>query len=495
MNIVPIQIEKTSSQPYYLQISQQIKELIEQGALAANTKLPPLRNLAEQLGVNVVTVVNAYRCLEQAGLVQKKVGSGTFVTPGAARYSPGSEEEGAAFSEDIKLMGQGQIQVGEDQINFATGTPTADLFPVEEIKTLINEILDREKGNAFAYQKSQGYYPLRESITHYLRQQQFHADIGNILIVSGAQQGIDILAKSFLRFGDSLVAERPTYTGAISAFKSRGASIADVPIYPDGMDLGELEENLRQSKVKLIYAMPNFQNPTGYVYSPAKKAALLELAERYGALIIEDDCLGDLNFSGRDCTPLKAMDTGGQVIYIKSISKILMPGFRLAFLVVPAPYLNQVLAAKHTSDISTSGLTQMVFDLYLRKGLWPRHVERMKAIYRERMTVMAKALRRHCPPGIEYAVPEGGLSFWLTLPEGYSSDQFYSEALRRGVLFTPGSAFQAQQQPSRSFRLSLAAVGPGEIERGVKLLGEAAQEYLGSAGGGGRGQESYTPIL
>jgi 2-aminoadipate transaminase len=492
---VSIHIDRNCDSPLYQQLYEQLKGQIERGELPANSRLPTLRELAAQLEVNVVTVVSAYRCLEQAGLVTKRVGSGTYVAQVAGRYSPGTEEENAAFSEDIRLMGQGQMQVAEGTINFATGTPTVDLFPVEEIKGLINEILDREKGNAFAYQRSQGYYPLREAIFHYLRQQQFPVDLGNILIVSGAQQGIDVLAKSFLRSGDTLAAESPTYTGAISAFKSRGATIVEAPIYPDGPDLRILATQLRKHRTRLIYVMPNFQNPTGYVYSREKKEALLRLASEHQALIIEDDCLSDLNFSGQDCTTLKAMDTENRVIYIKSFSKILMPGFRLAFLVVPPLHLNTVLAAKHTSDISTSGLTQMVFDLYLRKGLWPKHIERMKEIYRERLTIMARSLRRHCPAGIEYLVPGGGLSFWLSLPEGYSSDQFYSEAQQRGVMFTPGSAFLPGQQPSRFFRLSLAAVRPSEIERGVRLLCATAREFLGEKGPGGRGSDSYTPIL
>jgi len=495
MSIVSIHIDKKNPTPAYRQVYEQIKAKIIAGELKANEKLPPLRDLAAQLGVNPVTIVNAYRGLEQDELVIKRVGSGTYVAPAAGRYLPGSEEESAVFSEDIRLMGQGQMQVQDNVLNFATGTPTADLFPVEDIKALINEILDREKGYAFAYQKSQGYYPLRESIQAYLSHSGLPANVGDILIVSGAQQGIDILAKAFLRSGDALVSESPTYTGAISAFRSRGAAILDVPIGPDGPDMAGLESVLRKNRVRLIYSMPNFQNPTGYGYSPAKKQALLRLAERYDALIIEDDCLSDLNFSGKDCTPLKALDKQGRVVYIKSFSKILMPGFRLAFLVVPTAFLNDVLAAKHTSDISTSGLTQMVFDLYLRKGLWQKHIERMKELYRERYAAMLHSLERYLPPAVEYSPPGGGLSFWLALPEGYHSDGLYAEALKHGVAFTPGSAFFPRQQPSRYLRLSIATVPAGEIDAGMRALGEVIRTYLDEPASARPVRESYTPIL
>ncbi|MGI5840371.1 MAG: PLP-dependent aminotransferase family protein [bacterium] len=495
MKNVSIHIDRNSEKPVYRQVYEQLKAKILAGELRANEKLPPLRELAGSLGVNLVTIVSAYRCLEQDELVIKRVGSGTYVAPAAGHYLPGSEEESVIFSEDIRLMGQGQMQVQEGALNFATGTPTADLFPVDDIKSLLNEILDREKGYAFAYQKSQGYYPLRESIHRYLSHGGLNVNIGDIMIVSGAQQGIDILAKAFLRSGDTLVSESPTYTGAISAFRSRGASILTVPIGSDGPDLVGLEEVLSKNRVRLIYVMPNFQNPTGYSYSPAKKLAILRLAERFDALLVEDDCLSDLNFSGQDCTPLKALDQLGRVIYVKSFSKILMPGFRLAFLVVPSAFLNDVLAAKHTADISTSGLTQMVFDLYLRKGLWQKHIVRMKELYHERYLAMLRALRLHLPPEVEFSPPGGGLSFWLALPAGYYADSLYPEAIRRGIAFTPGSAFLPRQQPSRYFRLSIATVAAGEIDSGIRSLGEVIRTYLSGTAAVSPEQTSYTPIV
>lgn len=475
-----LQIEKSSGQPLYLQVYAKLQKLIDSGELPADTKLPPIRKLAEQLGVNSVTIVNAYKLLEQKHYVYSKVGSGTFVAELGNQMNLSLDDDLALNfqPEEIKLMDQGQIKIGLNAINFASATPTPELFPVQDFKNVLNEVLDRDKGFAFGYQESQGFFPLRESIACYL--QGFGSTIrpDDIQIISGAQQGIDIVAKALLDFGDYLVVESPTYTGAIAAFKSRGAQIVEIPIEHDGINIEMLEDKLRKFHPRFIYVMPHFQNPTGYSYTSAKKQALLQLADRFDTLIIEDDYLSELDYNQREQKSLKVLDKHNRVIYIKSFSKIFMPGLRLAFLSVPKDIYSEVLAAKHTSDISTSGLIQRAFDLYLRKGIWHKHILYMREIYLERYKVMLKALADYLPGEIAYGLPGGGLTFWLALPPGYSAQELYIECAQREVMFVPGSVFYPTPRASRFFRLSFAAVYPEAIEEGIKILGSITKKLI-----------------
>jgi 2-aminoadipate transaminase len=358
-----VKLDKESDHPLYLQLYNQLQEMIEKRQVLPDSKLPPIRKLATKLGVNNVTIVNAYKLLEYNGLVYSKVGSGTYVadlTSKAIIRKDNAME--SARIEEMGSMDRGQIEIGQNTINFASATPTPELFPVNDFKNVLNEVLDRDKGFAFGYQESQGFYPLRESIASYLSIPKSKLASEDIQIISGAQQGIDILAKVLLNYGDYLIVESPTYTGAIAAFRSRGANIIEVPMENDGINLEILEDKIKKYKPKFIYCMPNFQNPTGYCYSYAKKRALLELVNRYDVLIIEDDYLTELNYGKRELTPLKLMDRYDKVAYIKSFSKIFMPGLRLAFLSVPQELYSDVLAAKHISDISTSAIAA--------KNLW-----------------------------------------------------------------------------------------------------------------------------
>lgn len=483
-----IQLNKTGEQHLYIQLYQKLKELIEKGILEENQKLPPIRRLAEQLDVNNVTVVNAYKLLEEEGLVVKKVGSGTYVAPLVAKV-----DRDVPVDEEMELMNQGQMTLKQNMISFATATPDPDLFPIQDVKNAINQVLERDGGEAFGYQESLGYLPLREAVCHYLASRQINCQVKNIQVVSGAQQGIDILAKALLNYGDIVFTEEPTYSGAISAFKSRGAKIIGIPVRPDGLDLEILEARLREYQPKFLYIMSTFQNPTGYSYSEAKKLRLLEIAREWGVVIVEDDCLSELYFSAEPSVPLRAMAGAGDVIYIKSFSKIFLPGFRIAFMVTPEEIIGRMMAAKHTSDISSSGLIQRTFDLLLRRGLWEKHIEGMRQIYQEKYQYFLRLLAEHIPSQVQYTIPQGGINFWLTLPEGYSSNQLYKQCIAEGVVFVPGSVFAPDGRPNRHFRLSIASVEEEEMLAGIRVLAQVIRAFLAE-----HHQEyhvAYTPLM
>lgn len=477
-----IRLDKGNYQHLYIQLYTAIKELVFQGKLKGGDRLLPVRKMAEQLGVNNVTVVKAYEILEKEGIVYKKIGSGTYVSPQVHHALKGIEGTDIGSSnlsnENERLMNQGRMKIEDYMINFASGTPSAELFPVEDFKIAINEALDRDQGYAFGYQEGQGYYPLREMLKEYISEKGMLEEAENIHIISGAQQGIDIVAKALLNYGDFVLTENPTYTGAMGAFQSRGAKIIELPLEQDGLNLDILEKKIKTYRPKLLYVMPNFQNPTGISYSRDKKVQLIELANQYDLYILEDDYLSDLNFSGEDNSTLKSLDHGERVIYLKSFSKILMPGLRLGFLVIPTNLQEHLLLAKHNSDISTAGLLQRAFEIYLRKGIFKQHIRHMEASYRERFNTMVKALTESMPSIVTWQLPRGGVNFWLRLPKEFSSQVLYDEAKKENIVFAPGGLFFVNNRDDSYFRLSIASVNTREIEYGVKILARMIDDFI-----------------
>lgn len=476
-----IELDKNDSKYLYIQLYEEIKGLIKSNTIEPHTKLPTIRCLADKLHVNNVTIVNAYNLLETEGYIYKKMGSGSFVQDICSKDVEKNilDEETSMSFGNFKL--EHEIHDKVEIINFASTAPMPDLFPVNDFKLVLNEVLDRDKGRAFTYQESQGYFKLRNAISNYLKDFNIKTTEDNIHIISGAQQGIDILSKALVHYGDIVFTENPTYTGAIAVFKSRSARIVEIPIEKDGIDLIDLEYKLRTFRPKFIYVMPNFQNPTGYSYSIIKMKKLIEFATKYNFYIIEDDYLSELDFHGQPKNTLKSLDTVDKVIYIKSFSKIFMPGLRLAFMIIPKGIYNEVLSAKHISDISTSGLIQRTFHLYLEKGIWQKHINNVSKIYTERYNTIVNSVRKHMPKKINYIFPNGGLNFWFSLPKGYSTNELYKLCLKNDITIAPGSLFDIWQRDTRFFRLSIASVHNEEIDYGIiklsKIIGYFLENY------------------
>lgn len=473
-DFVSIQLDKTSRSSLYAQLYDSLRELILSGKLSHGYLLPPVRKLAAFLRLNPGTVVNAYKLLEQNGYIYSRAGSGNYVAEIAG--SPADEDEPPTPDIDWELP-EHIPAAGENCIDLASVMPPPDLLPIDDFKRVLIEVLDRDQGFAFGYQESQGFPPLRQSIAAYLKTQGVQAQADNVQIISGAQQGIDIIAKAFLQFGDCVFTESPTYPGAIAAFRSRGAKIVDISMDSDGMAMQELENKIRAFRPRLIYVMANIQNPTGYSYSVIKRNRLIGLARRYDAIILEDDYISELDFSGSPLAPLKALDRDQRVIYLKSFSKMFMPGLRLAFLLMPPHWVAKVSAVKHHSDIATSGLTQRAFDLYLRQGIWQKHIGAIRRIYQERYQAALEAIREFLPESTVCHPPRGGLTCWLALPDGVSSRRIAQSAGAKGLLLLPGTAFFPRRPPDRFLRLSFAVADKEKIVQGMKILGEVIAAY------------------
>jgi 2-aminoadipate transaminase len=470
-----ISLDRSSSSPLYIQLYEQLKNYIIEGILEEDCKLPTIRSFAEQLGVNNVTVVNAYKLLEDNKLVYKKVGSGTFVMP--LKNEINLESSLIASIDEIEF--DLDMGAGDDIINLSTVSPDPKLFPISDFRKVLDEVLERDGGRAFMYHESMGYKPLRESISKYLPEYGINAEASDIHVISGAQQGIDIVSRVLLSNGDYVFAESPTYNGAVAVFKSRGAKIIEIPIMPDGPDMKELEKKLAFIRPKFIYVMPNFQNPTGYTYSERKRKYLLLLCRKYDVLVVEDDYMGDLSYLDVGKMPLKGLDRENRVIYIKSFSKIFMPGLRVGYLIIPESIRKNVMGIKHITDIYTSGLMQRVLDLYFRRGIWNKHLEYMKREYGVRYFEAVRAARKYLR-GASFTQPYGGLHLWVRLPEKVSCVELFERCRDRKVIFTPGTAFIKGEAGENHIRISFAAAGPGQIAEGISIIGNVMEEIKDS---------------
>ena len=459
-------INKKLSTPLYIQLSNNIRTLIEDNTIE-NEKLPSIRALSKHLGVNNVTVVNAYKLLEQEGYVYSVKGSGTYIKKNTYSENLPFVEEG-----DLELMLSGILPISINSINFASISPTADLFPIEEFKQALVQVLDRDKGLAFLYPEITGYRPLKQSISKFLMDNySTYVNEDQILITSGGQQGLDIISKTLISPGDCILVENPTYSGAIAVFQSRGAKIIGIPMEEDGINISQLESYIKRYNPKFLYIMTNYQSPTTYSYSKAKKEKLLKLSREYDFYIIEDDFLTDLSFDTQPNTPLKSMDNMDKVIFIKSFSKIFMPGVRIGFITLPNNLFKNIIRAKHTTDISSSGFLQRAFDLYLRAGYWKSHIDNTKKVYEERYLLMLKHLERLKPLGIQYIPPNGGLSLWVKLPKNIDAIELYKEAINYNLAIVPGKVFYIDDSINTNYiRLSFGSVNKEEIIKGISIL-------------------------
>lgn len=466
-----LKLNKQSSIPIYQQLGDYIFRLIEEGRLTANQKLPPIRKLAKEAEVNSVTVVSAYKYLENKKAVYSQTGSGTFVSPIPLENIPEP-----VINENLNTMIKKPIS-SEGVINFTSTSLPQELFPTSEFKQAFDTLLDREKGGAFGTMDSQGYAPLRESICTYLKHYGITATAETIQILSGAQQGIDVVAKAMISYGDVVFMEKPTFYGAAGAFLSRGCQIIEIPMETDGMDTSALENLVKLYHPKFLYVMAYFQTPTGITYSALKKRKILDMAEKYNFFIIEDDNLYDFNYSEESLVPFKALDNRNRVVYIKSFSKILMPGLRIGFAVLPKKILQKMVTAKYTTDISTSGFLQKALDIYLTENSWQQHIKTIRSYGKDKYKTAVKYADRYLKPYLKYTKPNGGISLWLDTGN-IPAETLLAAAVQKNVLLSLGSQFYINGEESHHLRLCFVNVSDEKLEAGIRRLGDCAKNHI-----------------
>ncbi len=458
---VAIHIDRSDPAPLYLQLADQLTAQIEGGSLDPGGRLPSVRSLSRRLGVNNATVVAAYRDLSQRGLVVQRVGSGTY----ARRPSAGPRGDRYTW----------EVDAPAGSIDLATAAAPPGLFPLEEFRAVLDEVMSRDGADAFHYGEVQGYRPLRQSLAHHARERGVEAGESDIHIVSGAQQGLDLLSKVLLAPGDAALVESPGYPGAAACFEARGCRVLRLPLEAGGPDLENMERVLASQRPKVVYVNPDFQNPTGITYCEGTREQVALLADRHGTYIIEDDFASDLYYRAPPPRSICALDRADRIIYMKSVSALSLPGLRLAMLVVPPALGSRITRAKYLADITSGGLVQRAFDLFVREGGWSRHVDGVRRKLQQRYQLALQALSRHLPQ-VRCRRPEGGLSLWLELPGGLDGDQVERLARERGLLLLSGSRFGGD---ASHVRISFAVPGEDELSAGIyllsRLLGGAAR--------------------
>jgi GntR family transcriptional regulator/MocR family aminotransferase len=490
-----IPLNRSSPVPLYQQIERFLRDQIRAGRLAPQTRLPATRSLASMLGVSRVTITNAYDDLEAEGLLLSRTGSGTYVAPTSAELNasqPSSRPHdwpvwqqallSSTWLPALRELERLAASAGPEAIRFSSGMGASDLYPVDDFRRAIQAVLRRDPVEAVGYGDSIGHPPLRTTIARILSSQGVPTSADEVLITSGSQQALALIAELLLSPGDVVIVESPTYVGAIDLFRSMGVRLLGVPIDDEGMQIDRLEEAVRSASPRLLYTIPTFHNPTGTCLSGVRRRALIALADRYNIPIVEDDFVGDLRYEGRAQPALRALDPGGRVLYISTFSKMLMPGLRVGFLVACGPVFDRLAARKRSVDLATSNLMQCALEAYITVGRYQAHVRKATRIYRKRRDTMLAALQEHLPEGTRWSVPQGGLFIWVCLPGGLSSNEVHPWAVREGVTFTPGSFFFPGERAQPFMRLNFAAHPPEVIEEGVRRLGRAVRHSLRGPG-------------
>ncbi len=371
--------------------------------------------------------------------------------------------------------------VHPEVIALSTGSPSNEAIPVEEMHAIADRIFTEMPMLGLQYSMTEGYPPLRVSTKKRLKEKfNIGRDFDDLIITTGGQQGLSLAPNVLCDPGDTVVVELPTFVSGINAMRIHGANVVGVEMDEEGMKLDDLEQVFKaEPKVKLLYLIPNFQNPSGKTMSFARRKAIYSLCVRYGVMILEDNPYGELRFRGEDIPNFKSMDEEGIVIYNGSYSKILSAGMRIGFVMAPNEVLQRMTVAKQFSDCHSNIFFQVLADEWLKTADVEAHIAKIREIYRKRCDYMIGLLDQYLDKRVSFTRPDGGLFLWCTMPEGCDSQELSAVALEKGVAFVPGRDFMVDSDaPCRSFRLNFSTPTYENMEKGIIRLAEAVSEYL-----------------
>lgn len=481
-----IPLDRKSPKPVYLQIRDRIRHLIHSGAMQPGEKLPSIRSLAENVQVNKLTVIEAYGVLEADGLVSVRQGSGYFVSPAGipqpasnSTFAPAQdviipERQGCAFYDVYATSMLAQAQDGF--VDLSCGFP----LPPEsdDLKRIARRAIADIDTALFNYDLPQGRLVLRKQLAQMLVWQQgLEVSPEDLIITSGSKQGLFLAMHHYVKPGDWVIVESPTYHGAIAVLENLGARIIGIPMTAEGMNLELLEQYLRSHRPKLIYTISTLHNPTGITTSQRHRQQLLALAEQYECPILEDNAYEGLNFEPVPA-PIKALDRHDLVTYIGTFSKTVMPGLRVGYMVVTGKHYRAIVERKLLNDLHGSTVSQAIISEYLASGHYRRRVNHLRTHNLQSRNAMLQALEQYFPAEISWTVPKGGLFLWAHLPEGLPMQMIQQEAIAQKVIVSDGSLFFPAQKGYPAMRLSFSHT-PAAVERGIEVLGRLLKKYLG----------------
>ena len=475
-----ILLDRASPTPLYRQLAEAFIDQIRAGAWPPGSKLPPTRRLVDELGVNRSTAVAAYAELEKGGFVRSRVGSGTEVLAGRLAPLPNAATGGWARRSspalDALLRGlddEEPVTTPADPLDFSRLAPDPSLFPVDALRRALDELLRGGDGALLQYGTGRGEAALRATVAARLGRLGIPAGADQVLVVSGAQQGLDLVLRAFASPGDRVAVESPTYSGILPLLGVSRVETVSVPMTDAGADLDRLEAAAERG-LRLFYTIPTFQNPTGVTTSREHRRRLLDLARRHELLLVEDGYEDDLRDGGDVPPPLSAIDPEAPVLYLGSFSKGLFPGARIGWVFGDGAAIARLAALKRAVDYGAPPLLQAAIERLVASGEYDLHLEQVRRVCAARRSALRRALERHLPEGCRVRVPDGGLSAWVELPPGVSSDALAREAAALGVLVSPASRFLPPGAPRlEALRLSITRVDDAGIEPGIRRLARA----------------------
>ncbi|HYT65349.1 MAG TPA: PLP-dependent aminotransferase family protein [Vicinamibacterales bacterium] len=464
-----------TERPLYGHLVELLENAIAKGELPSGTRVPPERALAQKLKISRTTVVSAYRELESRGLLRGYVGRGTFVcaapepegTPFAWR---GKIAAAALRTSDSTLRDVVRNSSDSRLLSLAAGGPALDRFPNEAFLEAVNHALSTDSSAVWGHGPTEGQPALRTAIA-----ERYGVPRESVLILSGAQQGMDLLARCLIDPGDAVIMDRPGYLGAIQSFRAAGAKLIGWDMARADSD--ELEDLLVRYRPKLIYTNPTFQNPTGTTMPIRTRRELLSLAQRYRVPIVEDATYRDLYFTDAPPPSLRQLDDHNLVIYLNSFSKVMAPGLRLGWIAAAPSIVEQIAIIKQRLDPHTPNLVQMAVARMMRQGAFDSHLRAIRTEHAKRCTQMVAAIQRYMPPGsIRFGRPAGGLYLWCRLGPGLSATALHDRALAAGVTFVPGPAFYPDPAGDSELRLCFTSALPASAEESIKRLARCVGE-------------------
>ncbi|MCH2172150.1 PLP-dependent aminotransferase family protein [Myxococcota bacterium] len=470
------------------QIADGILAEIERGELSPGARLPAIRSLARELGVNRDTVALAYESLAGSGVLESTVGRGTFV----ARSQTSDLAETAPFDPPISAATERLLRFERARPHFGSGQdavpmhaliPDPSLYPAEEFRRTLNRVMMEAGSDLLLYGDPQGHPRLRSVMAERLGAGGIEVGADEILLCHGASQGISLAVRLFTEPGDVVAMEEPTYNNVLATVLGLGLRTAPVAMREEGLDLSALERVLSRPDVKLLYTIPTFHNPMGTSTSLEHRAQLLRIAERCGKPVIEDGFEMDLAIDGRPPKPLAGLDSSGLVIHLSSFSKSLFPGVRVGGIVARHRALDALLALKRATDHSDAIPLQAALAEFVDNGAYEKHLGRLRPVLRSRRDALLEALEAWMPEGTTWTRPQGGYQVWVSLPGEIDTADLLADALAAGVLFSPGSQFFHDGRASRGLRLSFAMPDEEALRRGVAALAEVVRARLAAAPG------------
>lgn len=470
-----IVIDKNEKYPIYIQIYRQIKRAITAGELLSGTLLPPERKLAAKLNVNRSTVLNAYNRLKEEGLIDSRIGQGTVVTAKAEIQGEIAEPSWnhlfSAKLEDLgnDMLGKMFTHLGnKDIISFALGMTDPDWIPSLPIQKLDGYL--KNNLSMLSQTPVAGDMEFREAIGKLLKKKKIQCSFEEIMVLSGSQQGIDIISRIFLQPGDIVFAEAPTYFLALQSFKGAGAKIVEIPVDHNGIKTDQVERLLKRYHPKCIYTIPDYQNPSSFCMSLERRKTLVDLAGRFDFIILEDAAYSGLGFEGKSLPSMYELDNNGHVVYFGTFSKTLCSGIRLGYMAAHKNIIAMASMARQNMDIHPNIISQWLVSTFLQSGEYEEHLQKLIKHYQDKMEVMFQLLLRHAPEGLEFAKPMGGYYIWCKLPEGILASDLLKLCIKDGVVFMPGKPFFQYDDGDSYIRINYTVPKVEEIEKGIPIL-------------------------